>query len=58
MNSMPAFSKLILIASKVLKLLFGTPKSDSIFIIVEKPTPDFSAKSLPDHLSKARAALI
>ena len=57
-NSTPAPSNAFLIASNVLKLLFGTPGSDSIFIIVEKPTPDISAKSLPDHLSNALAALI
>lgn len=58
MNSMPADSKVFLMASRVLTWVPGTPSNTSKRIRVEKPIPDFSAKSFPLHLSMARAARI
>ena len=58
MNSMPAFSRVFIIKSRVCALLEGMPSASSIRLTVATPTFDFSANSLALQLISALAALI
>lgn len=55
---MPAASRAVLIAIKVLTLLAGTPSANSILRIVATPMPDSLAKESADQRSSALAARI
>jgi hypothetical protein len=55
---MPAFSNANFMASKVLKLLDGTPSNDSKRIIEAKLSPEYWAKSFLDQPNIPLAARI
>jgi len=57
-NSIPAVSNAFIKENSVLTFPDGTPSINSNRLMVATPTPDLLDKSLEDHFSKARAALI